>query len=104
MKITTIRPEGETQVVFYEFPNGDINTNRFPYGTSFAVMEQWGKDRQKWFEQRDIEMAQNEEEIAIMREKALMEDMIRMRVEEEFMSTPKEELVDLVVDEIIKRK
>lgn len=83
MKITNIRIENDEMIAFYEFANGSPCTQRFPFPTEMSVVKKWGEDKKAWFDQREIDVAKTEEEMSILREKAVMEEVIRARIEEE---------------------
>jgi hypothetical protein len=106
MRIKNIRIENDEMIAFYEFSNGSPCTQRFPFPTEMSVITKWGEDKKAWFDQRNIDMAKTEEELIIIREKAIMEDLIRLRVEQDFMlnNIPIEEKVAIISQEIIKRK
>lgn len=67
--ISTITPEDDKIVVFYDFSNGETNSNKFDKYITFTKIMKWGNDRIKFFEERELELEkiaqQLEEEIII---------------------------------------
>lgn len=63
--IPTIRPELETgmMVVFYKFSNGENFTNRIPFDTPVPEIQQWGEDKCKWFDEREITLQELQQQL-----------------------------------------
>jgi hypothetical protein len=62
-QIKNTRIEDGKLIVFYEFSNGEINTNRFEPTSNIMDIMKWGEDRAKWFDERDIELKELEEQV-----------------------------------------
>ena len=52
-QITNTTLQDGDLIVFFEFSNGEINSNRFKQDDSVADIQQWGADRAKFFDQRE---------------------------------------------------
>lgn len=63
-KITNIRVEEARLVAFYEFENGEVNSNAFPMTASVADMRAWGEARAEWFVQREAEIELMKKQVA----------------------------------------
>jgi hypothetical protein len=63
--ITNIAPNLQemTMVVFYEFSNGNIFTNKVPADTPVTEILKWGQDKCVWFSERDIELEAMKQEL-----------------------------------------
>lgn len=63
--ITNIVPnlKDMTMVVFYEFSNREVFSNRFPANTPVEEILAWGQEKCTWFDQREAEMIRTREEL-----------------------------------------
>ncbi len=58
MKILNTRIENNEMIVFYEFYNGEVNTNKFPLFSPTLGLDitNWGTDREQWFKDREVQI------------------------------------------------
>lgn len=61
-QITNTRIENGKLIVFYRFSNGEINSQTFDEKATVIQIMKWGKDRAKWFDDRDLEIKRLEDE------------------------------------------
>jgi hypothetical protein len=54
--IANTRVENNQIVVFYEFANGEVNSNTFPLTANFVEIMAWGTARAEFFVQREVEL------------------------------------------------
>ena len=52
-----------TMIVFYEFSNGNIFTNKVPANTPVEEILQWGQSKCTWFDEVEEEMEQIRQEL-----------------------------------------
>lgn len=62
-KTLNTRVEWDEIIVFFEFSNGEMQTNRFPLTSTILEIQQWAVDRAKWFDDREIAIAELEHQI-----------------------------------------
>lgn len=57
-KITNIVPNLEEQemIVFYEFSNGEVFSNKVSTDTSMTDITAWGQEKCVWFDEREEQM------------------------------------------------
>ena len=41
-------------IVFYEFSNGEVFSNKVPLATPFTDIQKWGEDKCIWFDEREV--------------------------------------------------
>jgi hypothetical protein len=52
-----------TMVVFYEFSNGNVFTNKVPANTPVTEILQWGQEKCVWFDEREVEIEAMKQEL-----------------------------------------
>ncbi len=63
--IKNIVPNLETNnmIVFYEFSTGDVFSNTVPISTTITKMKTWGKDKCTWFDEREVLIAELQQQL-----------------------------------------
>ena len=67
-KTLNTRVDGDEIIVFFEFSNGEIHTNRFPLTTTILDIQKWATDRAKWLDAREEEIKNLQEQILLINE------------------------------------
>lgn len=52
-----------TLVVFYEFSNGNLFSNKVPADTPVTEILKWGQDKCTWFDEREIELEELQKQL-----------------------------------------
>ena len=68
-EIKNTRIENNELIVFYEFGNKEVNTNKFKKTAKVSDIIDWAEKRGKWFDDRDNEIKKLEEDTRLLMEK-----------------------------------
>jgi hypothetical protein len=70
-------------LVFYEFSNGEMFSNRFTLSTTIAKIKQWGQNKCTWFDEREVMVEEVQKQLALEEAQRLSEEQQVVDVVEE---------------------
>lgn len=84
-KITNTRIEKDILIVFIEFSNGEINSNKFPVSSTIVDILNWAEKNAKIIDDRQVELE--------ILQNQIKEEMIDIPMTEQRISELKEQLL-----------